>query len=472
MESFGIDFGTTNTSVVECLITDGVVTQTPYGENNQPFPSLVALHPEKPAVFGWDVKRRRSQLIADGYNVISSFKNILGSDQSIVVGDNKYYSPTDITALFLSYVKSRVETMAKRSMTEAVIAIPVDFKPEQRHNLRKAAEKAGIRVKSFVSEPTAAYVNCREDLAGASNVAVFDWGGGTLDISLISVEKQEVSELAVAGQRLGGDDIDQMIARHLHSRVASQEGFARSFDDLEPAERDQIIECSENAKKRLSADDSAPIRLMRYAGKTLIRDEITLDEFTKLIDSRVDEAEKLLYDTAEKAGVSLGQMDAILMVGGSCEMQPIFQRMEKIAEEYHLSICRPDAIQWSVAGGAAILSAQRPSYRLKKGFGVILSDDSFYPVLEAGQEIPYRAQELRFGVVEDTTNAVFVFADESKVVLKRKSVPIKGFTSEGIHLQCEIDDDMIVHIRIYSDYAERLAVEDKINQLAFTYHIE
>ena len=77
--------------------------------------------------------------------------------------------------------------MAERSMTEAVMAIPVDFKPEQRRNLREAAEKAGIRVKSFVSEPTAAYVNCRKDLAGASNVAVFDWGGGTLDISLISV---------------------------------------------------------------------------------------------------------------------------------------------------------------------------------------------------------------------------------------------------------------------------------------------
>ena len=211
---------------------------------------------------------------------------------------------------------------------------------------------------------------------------------------------------------------------------------------------------------------------MRYANKVMIRDSITLDEFAKLIAAKVDEAENLLHYTAEKAGVGLGQMDAILMVGGSCEMQPIYQRMEKIGEEYHLNICRPDAIQWSVAGGAAILSEQQPTYRLQKGFGVLLSDDSFYPVLEAGLAVPYKAQELRFGVVEDTTNAVFVFADESKVVLKRKSVPIKGFTPEGIHLQCEVDDDMIVHIRIYSDYAERMAVEDQINQLAFTYHID
>lgn len=469
--AFGIDFGTTNTSVVECLITEHGITKTPYGENNQPFPSLVALHPEKSPVFGWDVKRRRSQLIAEGYHVVASFKSILGTNQNVEVGDKKY-SPIDVTALFLSYVKSRVESMANRELREAVMAIPVDFKPEQRRNLREAAQKAGIRIKSFVSEPTAAYVNCRDDLSGASNVAVFDWGGGTLDISLISVEKHEVSELAVAGQRLGGNDIDQMIARHLHARIARQEGDARSFDDLSPAERDQIIERSEEAKKRLSMDDTAPVRLMRYAGKVMIRDSITLDEFTKLISAKVDDAERLLHYAAEKAGVSLGQMDAILMVGGSCEMQPIYQRMEKIGADYHLNICRPDAIQWSVAGGASILSEQQPTYRLQKGFGVLLSDDSFYPVFEAGQSAPCTSQELRFGVVEDTTNAVFVFADESKVVMKRKSVPIKGFTPEGIHLQCKIDDDMIVHIKIFSDYAERMAVTDQLNQLGFTYNIK
>ena len=89
---------------------------------------------------------------------------------------------------------------------------------------------------------------------------------------------------------------------------------------------------------------------MRYAGKTMIREMVTLDEFTKLISAKVTEAEKLLHIAADKAGVGLGQMDAILMVGGSCEMQPIYQRMEEIGEEYHLRICRPDAIQWSVAG--------------------------------------------------------------------------------------------------------------------------
>ena len=86
MASFGIDFGTTNTSVVECLITEHGITKTPYGENNQPFPSLIALHAEKPPVFAWEVKKRRSQLIAEGYHVVASFKSILGSEHTVDIG--------------------------------------------------------------------------------------------------------------------------------------------------------------------------------------------------------------------------------------------------------------------------------------------------------------------------------------------------------------------------------------------------
>lgn len=152
-------------------------------------------------------------------------------------------------------------------------------------------------------------------------------------------------------------------------------------------------------------------------------------------------------------------------------MQAIYQRIEKIGEEYHLAVFRPERVQWSVAGGAAILCEKKPVYKLRNAFGVLLSDDSFYPIFLPGQDAPCQAQKLCFGVVEDTNNAVFVFADDKKNVLKRISVPIKGFTPEGIYLNCEIDEDMIVHIDIHSDYAQRMGVNDTVNQLAFTYKI-
>ena len=471
MASFGIDFGTTNTSVVECLITKHGITKTPYGENNQPFPSLVALHPDKEPMFAWTVKKKRNQLLHEGYTIVSSFKSILGTEESVKVG-KKAYSPVDVTALFLSYVRVRVQEMAGADMQEAVVSIPVDFTPEQRRQLRKAAGKAGIRVKSFVSEPTAAYVNCRSELTGASNVAVFDWGGGTLDISFISVDRDIVSEMAVSGTRLGGNDIDMMMARHVHARVAQEQGLSCSFDDLSPADRDQILDRSETAKKTLSEAENAPFRLMHYAGKTMVRTSVSLDEFEKLIRTRIDEAVLLMHHTAEKAGMGLGQLDAVLMVGGSCEMQPIYRRMQALCSEYRLQICRPDAIQWAVAGGAAILSARNPAYHLQDAFGVVLSDDSFFPVFQAGDVVPCQGQELRFGVVEDTTTAVFVFADGRGHVLKRMSVPIKGFTPEGIHLRCDVDDDMILNIHLFSDYAERMEVTGQIHQLGFNYQIQ
>lgn len=151
------------------------------------------------------------------------------------------------------------------------------------------------------------YVKCRDELAGASNVAVFDWGGGTLDISLISIENREVSELAVAGMRLGGNDIDQMLARHIHAKIMRQVSTVCPFDDLSPKERDGLLDRAEAAKKRLSSDESAPVMLIKYAGRPTVRENVTLDEFSKLIDAKVNEAIQLLFRQRIKQGSRWGR---------------------------------------------------------------------------------------------------------------------------------------------------------------------
>ena len=468
---YGIDFGTTNTAVFEYFFTKDQISTTQHGEGDQPFPSLVALHPDKPPLFGMEVKKRRSQLKADGYVVVSSFKSILGNDHPIKVGANEH-TPVDVTALFLTYVKERVERATGGKMQDAVIAIPVDFRPEQRRALREAANLAGIHIRSFVSEPTAAYIFCQKKIAGASNVAVFDWGGGTLDVSIISADHGNIHELAVAGKRLGGNDIDEMIARHIHARIMQESGIPRMFEDMSGAEKDQIISRSEDAKKRLSIEDFALIRLMKYGEKAMTRQSISLNEFQKLIAERINDAVQVLYQAAHKASISLGQLDAILMVGGSCEMQPIVKRMEEIAAEHDIPVSRPEDIQWVVAGGAAILAGQNPSYKLQSDFGVLLSDNSIYSIFEAGQRIPCKSPELCFGVVEDTTNAIFVLVDGNKNELKRMVVPIKGFTAEGLHLNASIDEDMIAHVEIKSSYAEKMGKTGSMNQLSFSYCIE
>lgn len=468
MASYGIDFGTTNTAVVECLFRNHEMIPNFWGEMNQPFPSLLALHPEKPPRFGMEVKKRRGQLKSEGYEVISSFKSILGNEEWRIAVGGRDYTAEDVTALFLGYVRKTVESKSNVPMTEAVISIPVDFRPEQRSALHRAAKKAGIEVRSFVSEPTAAYIYCQKEIAGASNVAVFDWGGGTLDVSILTEEKGVIQELAVAGRRLGGNDIDEMLARHFHARIM-QSGVAKAFEDMTGTERDQIISQSEEAKKRLSTEDFAPILLMRYGGRKIARESVSLEEFQALIAQKVEDAADVLLQAARKAHITLEQLDSILMVGGSCEMRPIVRRLEQIGGS---RVYRPENAQWVVAGGAAFLAEQHPVYRLQQDFGVLMSDGSLYPVFRAGERIPHPPLELSFGVVEDTTNAVFIFADGQKNELKRVLLPIKGFQYEGLRLKASIDEDMIAHVSVYQAYNEKKGQSAEINQLGFAYCIE
>ena len=466
--AYGIDFGTTNTAVVGRIATEHGVTAKPYGENNQPFPSLVALHPQKSPLFGMEVKRRRGQLRRDGYVIISSFKSVLGRDKPIKVG-GKNYSPLDVAMLFLKYVKESVEKQTGIPMTQAAISIPVDYNPLQRHALRQAAEKAGILVQTFVSEPTAAYIRCREEIAGASNIAVFDWGGGTLDVSILTVEKGIVHELAIDGKAFGGNNIDEMIARHIHARIMRGMDAPKEFSDITAAERDEILNKCEEAKKVLSTQDDARIRLMNYGGRPMIRESISLEEFQSLTAEKMEEAARFLLQTASKAGVTLEQLDAVLMVGGSCEMRPIVRHLEKLGGD---RVYRPDNVQWVVAGGAAVLAEKQPVYRLERDFGVLLSDGSVYPVFKAGDSVPCESEELSFGVVEDTTNAVFILADSQKEELHRMLVPVKGFTSEGLRMRASIDRDMIAYVSVHSTYMERTERNAKIYHLGFVYHIE
>lgn len=194
-------------------------------------------------------------------------------------------------------------------MEDAVIAIPVGLNPEQRYALREAASRVGITVRSLVSEPSAAYIYnkySKSQITGASNIAIFDWGGGTLDVSILSAANGAISELAVAGKRLGGNDIDEIIVRHLHARIMQESGIPKTYEDMSNAERDQLLERSEEAKKRLSTEDYALIRLMKYGEKPMIRQRVSLDEFQKLISERVEDAVKVLFQAAHKANISLG----------------------------------------------------------------------------------------------------------------------------------------------------------------------
>lgn len=465
---FGIDFGTTNTAVVQILVDEHGTKTINLGEDDMPFSSLVAIHKvDGTILFGRQVKNKRRQLSRD-YLVISSFKSKLSQDVEYCVAD-KRYTPTDITAIFLKAIKEYIYNKMKIDINAATFGIPVDFTPVQRRELLKAAKAAGIKVNKLISESTAAYMQNMDLVKGLSKVAVFDWGGGTLDISILEIRKNELKELAIHGIKLGGDDIDKLLAKKVHAYIACKKDIG-DYDDMPDKDKDEIISRCEKAKIDLSDEDFTKIRLVDYGMPGVEWHSLEYESFKELIKPCIDQAIKALYEAIQKAQITVAQLDAIIMTGGSCEMRPIQDILKQLFERKNVKIISPENMQWCVANGAAMIDKLNTGYKLSHSIGVILSDDTFFPIFQKGHSVFQKIPELRFGVVEETTDAHFIITDENKNTLEIVNVPVKGFTSEGICLNAYIDEAMIAHLNLKSTCMS-WGKDVEIHKLNFYYDI-
>lgn len=182
---FGIDFGTTNSATVGYVVMDQKPEAVKYGdEEGRPIPSVVAIDKTTGAVFtgrdAWDKKME----LSESCEYISSVKTILDSEQIKTIAGREW-TAVDVASEVFKYLKANVHNRTGIDMEEATVAIPVGFSASKRAKLREAAKKAGIHISSFISEPTAAFFANYNELKSSSVVAIFDWGGGTLDVSIL-----------------------------------------------------------------------------------------------------------------------------------------------------------------------------------------------------------------------------------------------------------------------------------------------
>ena len=351
----GIDLGTTNSCVAVYEGGEPIVITNPEGARTTP--SVVATSKTGERLVGQVAKR---QAVSNPDNTIVSIKREMGRDTKVQMG-GRSYSPQEISAMILQKLKSDAEAYLGTSVTQAVITVPAYFSDAQRQATKDAGKIAGLEVMRIINEPTAAALAYGMDKEDAQKIMVFDLGGGTFDVSLLEISDGVFEVLATAGNnRLGGDDFDERIIRWLAETFASENGGIDLRKDKMALQR--LKEAAEKAKIELSGTMSTQISLPfitadatgpKHLEAVLTRakfDELTRD----LVEATMGPTKQALSD----AGISVSEINKVLMVGGSSRIPAVQEAVKKLIGKEPFKGINPDecvalgaAIQGGVLGG-------------------------------------------------------------------------------------------------------------------------
>lgn len=474
---FGIDFGTTNSAVVQY---DTQATLTPFrhiGDGDEPIPisSVVAVDNLTQEVkVGRGVKNRLIQLRAGGRHlVVESVKSLLDADETWPT-PARVWRPEDIAAELFTALSEKTQEDTGELIRKAVVAIPVGMSPAKRATLRLAARAAGVEILSFISEPTAAFIAHAAALRHCRYAVVFDWGGGTLDISVLESRDGCVIERHTEGSPKAGDHIDMVVARWLHTQIAERHGLRLPFESVDPDERHILLTEAERVKRHLQreAANAGSVKLGRYAGLSLVEQEITAETFDSLVAGIVSEALDLLMHSVEQSRVSQKEIGKLIVVGGTSNLSLL--RRELRQRWPQPNIIFPGGAEWDIARGAAWLAAHPGRHRTAEGVGLVLADDEYHDIFRPGTVSDEARAKLHFGLVEDATTATFSFATRdggaaAQAHLGELHVESFGFRDETIELECRITPDLVFEAEASSDSKHRRSSVFSYDRLRWMY---
>lgn len=353
-KTIGIDLGTTNSCVA--VIEGGEPVVIANAEGARTTPSVVAFSKTGERMVGQVAKR---QAITNPDRTISSIKREMGTDHKVTI-DGKSYTPQEISAMILQKLKGDAEAYLGESVTSAVITVPAYFTDAQRQATKDAGKIAGLDVKRIINEPTAAALSYGIDKEDDQKIMVYDLGGGTFDVSIIEMGDGVQEVLATAGNnRLGGDDFDKRVMDWIINSFKVSDGIDLSGDKMA---MQRIKEAAEKAKIELSGMTSASINLPfitadatgpKHLDLTLSRakfNELTAD----LVEKTMGPVRQALSDS----GLSIGEINKVLMVGGSSRIPAVQEAVKKLIGKEPFKGINPDecvaigaAIQAGVLGG-------------------------------------------------------------------------------------------------------------------------
>ena len=366
----GIDLGTTNSCVA--VMEGSEPTVIPNAEGKRTTPSVIAFVEDGEIKVGDPAKR---QAVTNPTKTISSIKRFMGNTftesskeakhaaYKVVKGDNdtarvdidgRMYTPQELSAMILQKMKKTAEDYLGHSVTEAVITVPAYFNDSQRHATKEAGEIAGLKVRRIINEPTAAALAYGMDKKGTDQkIVVFDFGGGTHDVSILELGDGVFEVLSTDGDtHLGGDDVDQKIINWLAEEFKSDESIDLRDD---PMALQRLKEAAEKAKIELSAAAQTEINLPYVTAtasgpKHLVR-TLSKSKFEQLIDDLVKRTIAPCEKALKDAGLSKSDIDEIILVGGSTRIPAVQEAVEKFFGKKPNKGVNPDEV---VALGAAI----------------------------------------------------------------------------------------------------------------------
>ncbi len=451
----GIDLGTTNSCVSVMEGNEPVVI--PNAEGKRTTPSVIAFVEGGEIKVGDPAKR---QAVTNPTKTVYSIKRFMGNKYSeskneaervpytVVKGDNdtprvdidgRLYTPQELSAMVLQKMKKTAEDYLGQDVSEAVITVPAYFNDSQRQATKEAGEIAGLKVRRIINEPTAAALAYGLDKKGTDQkIVVFDFGGGTHDVSILELGDGVFEVLSTDGDtHLGGDDVDEKIINWLADEFQAEENMDLRKD---PMSLQRLKEASEKAKIELSSSEQTEINLPYITAtasgpKHLVR-TLTRSKFEQLIDDLVKRTIEPCESALKSAGLSKSDIDQIILVGGSTRIPAVQKAVESFFGKAPSKGVNPDEV---VSLGAAIqggvLTGDVKDVLLLDvtplSLGIETMGNVFTKLIEANTTIPTKKSQV-FSTAADNQPSVEIHVLQGERAMAADNKTIGRFHLDGI----------------------------------------